>query len=107
MRRAITPRVERWCQPGALGSAVGTRPNEGFSPESPVADDGMRIEPPPSDPVAMGTIPAARAADVPPDEPPGVRSRSHGLRVIPNVGLSVCGFRPNSGVLVLPRTTAP
>ncbi len=107
MRRAITPRVERWCQPGAPGSAVGTRPSDGFRPDSAVADDGMRIDPPPSDPVASGTIPDASAADVPPDEPPGVRSRSHGLRVMPNVGLSVWGFRPNSGVLVLPTTIAP
>ena len=107
MRRAMTPRVERWCHPGAPGSAVGTRPSDGFSPDSAVADDGMRIDPPPSDPVASGTIPDASAADVPPDEPPGVRSRSHGLRVMPKVGLSVWGLRPNSGVLVLPTTIAP
>lgn len=35
------------------------------------------------------TNPDARAADVPPDEPPGLRSRFHGLGEIPNVLLSV------------------
>ena len=34
----------------------------------------MRIEPPPSLAWAIGTMPAATAAALPPDEPPGVRS---------------------------------
>ena len=42
-----------------------------------------RTDPPPSDPCAIGTIPAATAAPAPPDDPPGVRPRSHGLRVGP------------------------
>jgi hypothetical protein len=44
---------------------------------------GSRTEPPPSLAVAIGTTPPAIAADEPPLEPPGVRSRSHGLRVGP------------------------
>jgi hypothetical protein len=43
----------------------------------------MRIEPPPSLPCAIGNMPPATAAAAPPLEPPGERSRSHGLRVIP------------------------
>ena len=39
----------------------------------------MRIEPPPSEPGATGTSPAATAAAAPPDEPPAVRVRSHGV----------------------------
>jgi len=39
--------------------------------------------------------------------PPGVRERSHGLRVIPVSGLSPSAFQPNSEVVVLPRMTAP
>ena len=58
-----------------------TRPRLGLSPTSPQQAAGMRIEPPPSLPCASGTIPAATAAAEPPEEPPGVRSRSHGLRV--------------------------
>ena len=50
---------------------------------------GMRTEPPMSDPSANGTQPLATAAPDPPDEPPAVRSRFHGLRVMPQSGLSV------------------
>src|SRR5579871_5529366 len=67
----------------------------------------MRIEPPPSVPSAIGTRRPAIAADEPPDEPPGVFSVFHGLRVIPVSGLSVTAFQPNSGVVVLPTRTAP
>ncbi len=43
----------------------------------------MRIDPPPSPPVASVTRPPATAAALPPDEPPGVRDGSHGLPVAP------------------------
>ena len=49
----------------------------------------MRIEPPPSEAVARASIPEARAAEEPPLEPPGVRSRFQGLRVTPKTSLSV------------------
>ena len=62
----------------------------------------MRIEPPPSLPWASGTMPAATAAAAPPDEPPGVRSVSQGLRVGPKRRGSVTGRIPNSGRFVLP-----
>ena len=42
-------------------------------PERPQTAEGMRMEPPPSDPVARGTMPAASAAAAPPEEPPGPR----------------------------------
>ena len=67
----------------------------------------MRIEPPPSEPSAPPARPAATADADPPLEPPGVRLRSHGLRVAPKVGLSVNGVISSSGTLVLPTTTAP
>ena len=41
-------------------------------PEMPVKAAGWRIEPPVSVPVAPGAIRAATAAELPPDEPPGV-----------------------------------
>ena len=43
----------------------------------------MRIDPPPSVPVAIETIPPATAAAEPPLDPPGVRSVSQGFRVTP------------------------
>ena len=42
---------------------------------------GWRIEPPVSVPVAAGSRRAATAAAEPPDEPPGTRLSSQGLRV--------------------------
>src|SRR5260221_693047 len=67
----------------------------------------MRIEPPPSPPSAIGPIPQATATTAPPLDPPGVFVLSHGLRVIPVSGESVTPFQPNSGVVVLPKKTAP
>ncbi len=52
-------------------------------------------------------MPAASAAEAPPDEPPGVLVVSQGLRVMPVRGESVTPFQPNSGVVVLPMRTAP
>ena len=84
-----------------------TRPRLGLSPTSPQHAAGIRIEPPPSLPCATGSIPAATAAAAPPDEPPGVRSRSQGLRVAPLWRGSVVGRIPNSGMFVVPTTTNP
>ena len=67
----------------------------------------MRMDPPPSFPWAMGTMPEATAAADPPLDPPGVRRISHGLRVGPNNSGSVVGKAPHSGVLVLPQIINP
>src|SRR5512147_2144610 len=91
---------------GESGHA-GTRPNEGLRPKIPVKAQGMRIEPPPSVPTVSGAMPEATAAAPPPEEPPGVIFGFQGLRVIPVSGLSVTPFQPNSGVVVLPTSTAP
>ena len=95
------------CQISPKSGPVGSRPRVGFMPKSPQQEAGIRIEPPPSPPVATGVIPHATAAAEPPLEPPAVRVRSHGLRVGPKSAGSVNGVRPNSGVLVLPRSTKP
>ena len=59
------------------------RPWLTLSPTSPQHEAGMRIDPPPSEAWAIGTMPAATAAAAPPLDPPGVWSRFHGLRVGP------------------------
>ena len=46
--------------------------------------------------------PAATAAALPPDEPPGTRARSHGLRVGPKALVSVEEPNANSSMLSLP-----
>ena len=50
-----------------------------------------------SEPIASVAIPAANAAAEPPDDPPGVHSRFHGLRVTPQRLLQVTPSKNNSG----------
>src|SRR5947209_1047447 len=88
--RARVPQELRPSQ-SFLAGCGETRPRLGFIPTIPQHAAGIRIEPPPSDPVAAGTIPAATAAAEPPEEPPGVRSPRHGLRVMPLASLAVQG----------------
>ena len=86
---------------------VVMRPWEGFNPTSPEHEAGIRIEPPPSLAWAIGTMPEATAAAAPPEDPPGVREVSHGLRVGPKAIGSVTGRVPSSGLEVRPRVTSP
>ena len=83
------------------------RPWLGFMPTRPQNAAGMRVDPPPSLAVAIGTRPAATAAADPPLEPPGVRFWPHGLRVTPHALVLVKLRVPNSGAAVLPTGTAP
>src|SRR5580765_5412340 len=57
--------------------------------------------------MASGASYAATAAAEPPPEPPGIRARSHGLRVGPYAECSVEEPIANSSMLVLPRITRP
>src|SRR5439155_26967575 len=79
----------------------------GLSPSMPQKAAGWRIEPPVSVPSPPAARPAATAAAGPPDEPPGTRVRSHGLRVGLNVECSVEDPIANSSMLPLPSITAP
>src|SRR5947209_16294054 len=83
------------------------RPKLAFIPNRPLNAAGMRVDPPPSLAVAIGTIPAATAAAEPPLDPPGVTAGSQGLRVVPHARVEVKHTEPNSGDAVLPTTTAP
>src|ERR1700730_5747549 len=51
--------------------------------------------------------PAASAAAPPPVDPPGVRVRSHGLLVVPWIGLWLCQSLSMTGTFVFPTTMAP
>src|SRR6266851_3294987 len=68
---------------------------------------GWRIEPPVSVPSAHGASPAATAAALPPEEPPGTRSRFHGLSTGPKAEFSLEEPIANSSWLVFPSTQAP
>src|SRR5688572_20391857 len=65
-----------------------TRPYVGLRPTTPQSAAGWRTDPPVSEPRATGTIRAATAAAEPPDDPPGTREVSHGLRAGPNAECS-------------------
>src|SRR5690349_24853286 len=82
-------------------------PYVGLDPTVPVTAPGCRIEPPVSVPIASGASNAATAAADPPPEPPGIRSRSHGLWVGPYAECSVDEPIANSSMLVLPRIGRP
>ena len=79
----------------------------GFTPTTPQREAGCRIDPPVSVPKAPNTWRAATDAALPPDEPPGVRSRSHGFRHGPKALFSLDEPMANSSMLSLPSTTAP
>jgi hypothetical protein len=72
-----------WSRLQASGArpALLTRPNVGLIPTVLHSDDGIRIEPPVSEPLPPKHIPAASAAAVPPLDPPGMRDVSHGFEV--------------------------
>ena len=76
-------------------------------PTTPHRAAGWRIEPPVSEPRASGANPAATAAADPPDDPPGTRPVSCGLRVGPKAEVSVEEPMANSSMLVFPTITAP
>ena len=69
--------------------------------------DGIRVEPPISEPKSKAVRPAAVATAPPPAEPPDVHARFHGLFVGPKTGLSACTFWFPGGILVLPMMIAP
>src|SRR5262245_59079623 len=58
-------------------------------------------------PVSNPVSPAASATADPPDDPPGTRVTSHGLLVVPWIGLKVCQSAASRGRFVLPNNTAP
>ncbi len=84
-----------------------TLPYVGFSPTMPQNAAGQRTEPPVSVPSARSASPAATAAAEPPEEPPGTRETSRGLRVGPKPEFSVVVPMPNSSMLVLPLISPP
>src|SRR3984957_15330898 len=94
-------------QPSPRSGPSGVRARLGFKPNTPDAEAGIRIEPPPSLACAMGRMRATTAAPAPPEEPPDECARFQGFRVGPNKRDSVVGNNPNSGVEVLPKMATP
>lgn len=105
--RVTTPCTAAPCIISPAPGPSGVSPRPGLRPTRPQHAAGMRVEPPPSLAPAAGTMPAATAAAEPPDDPPGVRVRSHGLRAGPQASGSLMALAPNSGRLVLPKIARP
>ena len=70
VRRHRPGRVER--RQSGNAPSIGISPHSDFKPAVPQHADGMRIEPPVSEPSAMSQRPAASAAPLPLEEPPVV-----------------------------------
>ncbi len=104
--RAIGPVTDSWSGESSP-EPIGSRPREGLSPTTPTVAEGMRIDPPPSEPTAAGSRPAATATAAPPLEPPAPAEGRHGSRAGAWMSGSVNPVSPNSEVLVLPTLTAP
>ena len=64
-------------------------PALGFSPKIPLKADGIRIDPPMSEPMPITEPAAARSAPSPPLLPPTIRLVSYGLLVRPKMLLVV------------------
>ena len=77
-----------------------------MKPTVPVKEAGCRMEPPVSEPRAACTTWAATLAAAPPEDPPGTRFSSSGLRTGPWKLVSLLEPMANSSQLVRPRITA-
>jgi hypothetical protein len=105
--RAIGPTCQS--RRGTRGQipVAGMRPCVAFRATMPVCAAGPRTEMARSLPRPNGAMPAAIAADSPPLDPPGVRSRFHGLFDLPVRRLSVSVEYENSGRFVFASKIAP
>jgi hypothetical protein len=65
------------------------RVDVGLKPTIPQKAAGILSDPATSLPIASGTHSMATKAASPPDEPPGVRERSQGLRDLPQIRLTL------------------
>src|SRR5215510_8848335 len=93
--------------PSSTTGPTETRMREGLRPTPPHQLAGIRIEPPMSEPCAIGTMLASTAAWAPPEEPPAEWPCFQGLQVLPNSTLSVLADIEYSGAAERPRMLTP
>ena len=84
-----------------------TRPKVGMRPTIPQCDAGPRMEPPVSEPSAIGSRPAATAAPEPVEDPPVKWARFQGLRAGGHGRSNDGPAWAISWVASLPSSTAP
>src|SRR5258708_4857293 len=95
------------CQKAGGYEGRGLARKVGLPPTPPQNAEERGTDPAASVPMPTIPRPDAVAAAAPPLLPPACRSGSSGVVVTPFSGLSVSPFQANSGVVVLPRKTAP
>src|SRR3954465_9528688 len=106
--RVRKPSMAMPAQPSPAFGPSGSRARVAFRPNNPHDEAGMRTDPPPPLPCAIGPPPADTAAADPDEDPPATWPRFHGLRVgRPYTPASPVGPMPNSGLVVRPNVTRP
>src|ERR1700750_1035134 len=93
----------------SIGNApvYGTRRWVGLCPTVPHPELGMRTEPPWSPPIARSASPEATRAALPDDEPPVVRSVSHGFLTGPVTDVGLPPEKHTSSHTALRGSVAP
>src|SRR5208282_5892728 len=104
--RVIGPTAS-WVNEQGITPARLIRPRVGRMPTRLFAEDGDRIEFTVSEPVPTAAKLAAKAAPVPPEDPPGVRVSSYGFFVCPPSELTVMPVIASSCMFAFPRISAP
>ena len=92
---------------GFKAPRVETRFLHGRKPTTPQKEAGIRMDPATSPARANGTHPMATRAASPPDDPPGVLSRSHGFFAWPQIRLLDSGSIISCIVFPLHKGMAP
>jgi len=93
--------------PVTTAPSIETRRALGKKPKTPLRAAGRRIEPPSSEPIEIGTSPAATPAPDPPLDAPQVRDRSHGFPHSLDTRFTDRPQEENSGRLALPNNMPP
>ena len=71
---------------GLMESLKVSRLGDGLNPTTPQHEAGIRIDPAPSAETESGAHPMLTKVASPPDDPPGERLKSHGLRLSGKIG---------------------
>src|SRR6056297_2734685 len=104
--RARGPTVSNFAQSGTTPPS-DTRPDVVFRPTRSFQADGMRTDPPVSDPIPQAARSKATLAAAPDEDPPGTAPASLILGDVAAIGFKPMPEKASSLICVLPRQTSP